>query len=118
MKSFPNIAKPFLKWAGGKGQLLSQLEAALPYELNDEEFTYIEPFVGGGAMMFFMLQSFPNIKRAVINDINNNLTDAYKTELAEGDSIASFTVTGRTGAASYSAHPLSYSAEVILGFHL
>ncbi len=56
MKSFPDIAKPFLKWAGGKGQLLSQLEAALPYELNDEGFTYIEPFVGGGAMMFFMLQ--------------------------------------------------------------
>ena len=56
MKSFPNIAKPFLKWAGGKGQLLSQLEAALPYELNDEEFTYFEPFVGGGAMLFFMLQ--------------------------------------------------------------
>ena len=56
MKTSPNIAKPFLKWAGGKGQLLSQLEAALPYELNDEEFTYIEPFVGGGAMLFFMLQ--------------------------------------------------------------
>ena len=56
MKSFPNIAKPFLKWAGGKGQLLSQLEVALPYELNDEEFTYFEPFVGGGAMLFFMLQ--------------------------------------------------------------
>jgi DNA adenine methylase len=56
MKSFPNIAKPFLKWAGGKGQLLSQLEAALPYELNDEEFRYFEPFVGSGAMLFFMLQ--------------------------------------------------------------
>ena len=56
MKTSPNTAKPFLKWAGGKGQLLSQLEAALPYELDDEEFTYIEPFVGGGAMLFFMLQ--------------------------------------------------------------
>ena len=56
MKTSPNIAKPFLKWAGGKGQLLSQLEAALPYELDDEEFTYFEPFVGGGAMLFFMLQ--------------------------------------------------------------
>lgn len=55
MKTSPNIAKSFLKWAGGKGQLLSQLEAALPYELDDEEFTYIEPFVGG-AMLFFMLQ--------------------------------------------------------------
>ena len=55
-ENIPNIAKPFLKWAGGKGQLLSQLEAALPYELNDEEFTYFELFVGGGAMLFFMLQ--------------------------------------------------------------
>ena len=72
-------AKPFLKWAGGKGQLLPQLEMALPYELYDNPFTYIEPFVGGGAMLFFMLQKFPNIKRAVINDINPNLTGAYQS---------------------------------------
>lgn len=71
--------KPFLKWAGGKGQLLPQLEAALPRVLFEEEFIYIEPFVGGGAMLFFMLQKFPNIKRVVINDINANLTEAYKT---------------------------------------
>lgn len=71
-------AKPFLKWVGGKGQLLSQLEAALPKSLYDNEFTYIEPFVGGGAMLFFMLQKFSNIKRVIINDINTNLTDAYK----------------------------------------
>ena len=68
-----------MKWAGGKGQLLPQLKAALPQDLYDEEFTYIEPFVGGGAMLFFMLQNFPNIKRVVINDINGNLTEAYKT---------------------------------------
>lgn len=71
-------AKPFLKWVGGKGQLLSQLEAALPKSLYNNEFTYIEPFVGGGAMLFFMLQRFSNIKRVVINDINTNLTEAYK----------------------------------------
>lgn len=71
-------AKPFIKWVGGKGQLLSQLEAALPSELYDEEFTYIEPFVGGGAMLFFMLQRFPNIRRAVINDINSHLTNTYR----------------------------------------
>ncbi len=71
-------AKPFIKWVGGKGQLLSQLEAALPRELYDEEFTYIEPFVGGGAMLFFMLQRFPNIRRAVINDINCHLTNTYR----------------------------------------
>ena len=70
-------AKPFIKWVGGKGQLLQQLESALPSNLYDEEFTYVEPFVGGGAMLFFMLQHFDNIKRVVINDINHNLTEAY-----------------------------------------
>lgn len=71
-------AKPFLKWVGGKGQLLSQLESALPESLYHNEFTYIEPFVGGGAMLFFILQKFSNIKRVIINDINTNLTEAYK----------------------------------------
>lgn len=71
-------AKPFLKWAGGKGQLLSQLELHLPDVLKEQEFTYIEPFVGGGAMFFHMLQRFPNIKRAIINDINSYLIIAYR----------------------------------------
>ena len=71
-------AKPFLKWAGGKGQLLSQLDQHLPHDLREQEFTYIEPFVGGGAMFFHMLQKFPNIKRAVINDINSYLITAYQ----------------------------------------
>ena len=71
-------AKPFLKWAGGKGQLISQLEKHLPEDLKEHEFTYIEPFVGGGAMFFHMLQRFPNIKRAVINDINSYLITAYR----------------------------------------
>ena len=71
-------AKPFIKWVGGKGQLLPQLEKQLPDELYEEDFTYIEPFVGGGAMLFFMLQKFPNIKQVFINDINRNLTNAYK----------------------------------------
>lgn len=71
-------AKPFLKWAGGKGQLLSQLEHHLPEDLKKQDFTYIEPFVGGGAMLFHMLQRFPNIKRAIINDINSYLITAYR----------------------------------------
>lgn len=71
------IAKPFVKWVGGKGQLLPQLEANLPLSLYDSDFSYIEPFVGGGAMLFFMLQKFDNIKHVVINDINKNLTDAF-----------------------------------------
>ena len=71
-------AKPFLKWAGGKGQLLSQLDQHLPEEISEQEFTYIEPFVGGGAMLFHLLQRFPNIRRVVINDINTNLITAYR----------------------------------------
>lgn len=71
-------AKPFLKWAGGKGQLLPQLDQHLPKELINQEFTYVEPFVGGGAMLFYMLQRYPSIKKAVINDINSYLITAYQ----------------------------------------
>lgn len=80
-------AKPFIKWVGGKGQLLQQLERQLPPQLYQEEFTYIEPFVGGGAMLFFMLQNFPGIKRVVINDINKNLTVAYQSIKDEPDAL-------------------------------
>ena len=72
-------AKPFLKWAGGKGQLLSQLSEHLPDRIYREPFTYIEPFVGGGAMLFYMLQHFDNIKNVIINDVNEDLILAYRT---------------------------------------
>ena len=72
-------AKPFIKWVGGKGQLIEQLEALLPADFDRwENVTYIEPFVGGGAMLFHMLQKHKNIKSAVINDINSDLTSCYK----------------------------------------
>lgn len=72
-------AKPFVKWVGGKTQLIDQLEALLPADFDQwEDVTYIEPFVGGGAMLFHMLQSHPNIKSAIINDINEDLTICYK----------------------------------------
>ena len=73
-------AKPFIKWVGGKGQLIEQLEQKLPADFDNwENATYIEPFVGGGAMLFYMLQQHPNIKRAVINDINSDLITCYRT---------------------------------------
>lgn len=80
-------AKPFLKWAGGKGQLISQLEHHLPIDLKEQEFTYIEPFVGGGALLFYMLQHFPNIKRAVINDVNTYLITAYQVIKSTPDDL-------------------------------
>lgn len=73
-------AKPFIKWVGGKRQLIGQLEAHLPADFGKwNDATYIEPFVGGGAMLYYMLQRYPNIGRAVINDINSDLMTCYHT---------------------------------------
>lgn len=68
--------KPFIKWVGGKTQLLSEIERFLPKDFKD--ITYIEPFVGGGATLFFILNTHPEIKRVVISDINKDLIDTYK----------------------------------------
>ncbi|MGI6718342.1 MAG: DNA adenine methylase [Bacteroidales bacterium] len=73
------IAKPFLKWAGGKSQLLPEIKETLPSKITQKEFTYIEPFVGSGAVLFWMLNNIPNLKKAVINDINEDLMNTYKT---------------------------------------
>lgn len=73
-------AKPFIKWVGGKSQLIEQLDALLPADFgNWENATYIEPFAGGGAMLFYMLQRYPNIQHAIINDVNQDLTTCYCT---------------------------------------
>ncbi|MCK4663647.1 MAG: DNA adenine methylase [Bacteroidales bacterium] len=73
------IAKPFLKWAGGKTQLIEQIKEKIPNNLYNEPFTYIEPFVGSGAVLFWVLEQFPNLERAIINDINDDLTNCYIT---------------------------------------
>lgn len=70
--------KPFLKWAGGKTQLIKYIEKVLPKDIYVNNFTYIEPFVGSGAFLFWMLNKFPNLKKAVINDINEDLINTYK----------------------------------------
>jgi len=72
-------AKPFLKWAGGKTQLIDEIEKVLPKFVYHNEFTYIEPFVGSGAVLFWMLNNFQNLRKAVINDINEDLINTYKT---------------------------------------
>ena len=73
------IAKPFVKWVGGKTQLLEEVRKSLPANmLMRNELTYIEPFVGGGAILFWILQEYPNIKRAIINDINAELICTYR----------------------------------------
>ncbi len=71
-------ARPFLKWAGGKTQLLSQFEQFYPKDLFCEKINqYIEPFVGGGAVFFDVMQKF-DIQTAYIADINKDLVLTYK----------------------------------------
>ena len=72
-------AKPFLKWAGGKTQLISSIKAILPAELKKNNFTYVEPFIGSGAVFFWMLKEYPTISKVIINDVNTDLTSAYQT---------------------------------------
>lgn len=68
-------AKPFLKWAGGKSQLLKEIEVYYPFK--DEKITkYAEPFVGGGAVLFDILDKF-NLKQVYISDVNPELVNTY-----------------------------------------
>lgn len=72
-----NKAKPFLKWAGGKTQLINDIRNNLPKEILNSKFIYIEPFVGSGALLFWMLNNRPNLEKAIINDINKDLINTY-----------------------------------------
>ncbi|OUD12930.1 DNA adenine methylase [Thioflexithrix psekupsensis] len=72
------MAKPFLKWAGGKAQLLKQFESYYPKELHQGEIEqYIEPFIGGGAVFFALMQRFP-IQYSLISDVNVDLILTYQ----------------------------------------
>ncbi len=83
-------AKPFLKWAGGKTQLIPEIEKTLPAELlNGEIETYIEPFVGSGAILFWILNNFPKLKKVVINDINEDLINTYSIIASKPNELVS-----------------------------
>lgn len=67
--------KPFVKWAGGKRQILKYIRKFIDnsHEENNNDFTYIEPFLGGGAVFFDLLH-----KKAIVNDLNTDLINAYE----------------------------------------
>jgi len=80
------IAKPFIKWAGGKSQLLEQFENYYPNEIKTKEIqNYVEPFLGGGASYFYLAEKY-GIKNAYLSDLNKDLILTYlviqqKTEI-------------------------------------
>ncbi len=73
-------AKPFLKWAGGKGQLLGQFQSRFPQELNGKGIIrrYYEPFLGSGAVFFWIMQNC-KIEHAYINEFNPEIYLCYIT---------------------------------------
>lgn len=66
------MAKPFVKWVGGKSQLLKKIKQKYPQHIEK----YCEPFVGGGAVLFDILQNF-HPREVLINDINKELINTY-----------------------------------------
>lgn len=90
MKLFQDAIKahPFIKWVGGKSQLLDEVKNSLPKNFaRRKNLTYVEPFVGGGAVLFWILQEYPNISRAIINDVNPELICTYKVIKENVDSL-------------------------------
>jgi DNA adenine methylase len=72
-----NKIKPFVKWAGGKGSLISQISQYYPLELIEGKIEkYIEPFLGGGAILINILQNY-KINEAYAFDINRDLINSY-----------------------------------------
>jgi DNA adenine methylase len=78
----PPEAQPFLKWAGGKSQLLEQFESFFPSSIR----SYSEPFLGGGAVFFHLKARFPKM-RAVLRDNNAELINCYQVVRDEVDQL-------------------------------
>lgn len=72
------LAKPFIKWAGGKSQILSEIRKNYPEGFGKDITKYAEPFVGGGAVLFDILCNY-SMEAVYISDINNSLIDTYLT---------------------------------------
>ncbi len=68
--------KPFVKWAGGKGQLLDKLRSCYPKGLGTSINKYCEPFIGGGAVLFDILSNY-HLDAVYISDVNKELINAY-----------------------------------------
>lgn len=83
-------ARPFLKWAGGKSQLLDEFAKRIPKELKDGEIsTFVEPFIGGGAAFFYFNRIF-SFEECHIFDINEELILAYYVVKRDVDDLIEY----------------------------
>lgn len=76
-KSKSVTLKPFVKWVGGKSQLVEQIEKMLPSDGEKTLIKYAEPMVGGGALFFSILSKY-DFEKMYISDINAELINAYQ----------------------------------------
>jgi len=80
------VAKPFIKWAGGKGQILSEIRKKYPDKLGERINKYAEPFIGGGAVLFDILNRYA-LEEVYISDINQELIHTYITIRDQADRL-------------------------------
>jgi len=98
--------KPFVKWAGGKRQILSRIQEFINDSIaGNENYTYIEPFLGGGAVFFNLAP-----KKAIISDLNDDLINAYK--VIQSDNVESLIELLDKHAKGYFEDPDGYYYEV------
>lgn len=79
-----SVPKPFVKWAGGKRQLIPVLSKQIPKNFG----SFLEPFLGGGAMLFHILTNHPN-QKSIVSDLNSNLVLSYITIRDRPDELIS-----------------------------
>ena len=85
-KSKSVTLKPFVKWVGGKSQLVEQLEKMLPTDRGKGLTKYAEPMVGGGALFFSILSKY-DFEELYISDINAELINAYRAVKNDVDNL-------------------------------
>lgn len=104
----PSIpARPFLKWAGGKWAIADQIERLLPYDLSER--VYREPFLGGGAMFFYLERALA--KTAVLSDSLADLVTTYRVVRDHADALVTHLVRLR------SAHSTERFYEIRAAFN-
>jgi DNA adenine methylase len=85
--------KPFLKWVGGKTQLINEIERILPQDIknNKKIDCYVEPFIGGGAIFFHLVSNY-TVKKALLFDINKELILVYNVIKEDSNALIDFLV--------------------------
>jgi DNA adenine methylase len=96
---------PFVKWAGGKAQLLHQLNGLIPKDFE----SYLEPFVGGAAFFFHLTTRKNLIFKSVLSDINQDLINAYKVIK---DNVEDLITILRVNEKGYNKNPTKYYYEL------